>query len=472
MECKCRIALALRLTLATFLLMRKALSLLLAGLFSCAAVFAQPNKVLVDKIIAVVGDKIVMQSDVDNMIADFKRNGMEVPPNAQCLSLEQLMGLKALVLQAEKDSLPISDDEVDAAIDNRLRAYLDQFGSKEEVERVAGKSIYEIREQFKPIFRDRKLAEQMRNKVVDNVKITPTEVRAFFNKIPTDSLAFYETELEVGALTFYPKASADAKQYAIEQLRDYKKQIEEGRDMAALAQLYSDEPAARQTQGRIELNRNQKNFDPTFMAKSFGLKPGQVSVPFESKFGLHIVRMESRAGDDAVVRHIIKIPIVTSIELDEAKRKLDSVRSQLIVGKLDFGTAVDRYSNDDMSKFTAGMLQGQDGTFLTIDQLDKSILPVIGNLRVGEYSQPVDFTDESGKKGVRIIYLKSKSEPHRENLADDYNKIAAKALDEKKAIVLENWFNDKIKSYYLKIDPKYSDCEVLAKWYDAAKVGK
>jgi peptidyl-prolyl cis-trans isomerase SurA len=174
--------------------------------------------------------------------------------------------------------------------------------------------------------------------------------------------------------------------------------------------------------------------------------------------------MVSRSGDDAVVRHILKIPQVTKIEIKETVDRLDSVRAKLITGTMQFGEAVSRYSNDDESKFTAGMKQGRDGSFLTIDQLDKDMVVMLTDLKAGQYSQPVEFTDERGKKGVRIVYLKTKTEPHRENLKDDYNRIATRALEEKKNEALDTWFNKKIPTYFIMVDDDYKGCPEMKKW--------
>ena len=434
--------------------------------FLCS--FAQPQKVVADKIVAIVGDKIILKSDIDNSLIDMQRQGVEIPANGKCLILEQSLGIKALVLQAQKDSIPITDEEIETDIDNRIRGFISQYGSKEELERIAGKSVYQIKEDFKEGIKDQKLAQAMRNKIVDEVKITPTEVKAFYEKIPKDSLFLYESEVQIGQVVIYPKASRDAEEYCIEQLKGYKEQIETGKkDFCSIASLYSEDPGSKEKCGKYEINRHQKEFDQVFMSKAFTLKEGQLSNPFKTKFGYHILQLVSRAGDDAVVRHILKIPQVTQVEIKNGIDKLDSVRAKLIAGTIQFGEAVAKNSEDDYSKFTAGMLQGSNGSFLTIDQLDKDMVSMLKDLKVGQYSQPVQYADDRGRKGVRIVYLKTKTEPHRENLKDDYNRISQRALDEKKNEALERWFARKIPTYYIMIDKDYSTCEEMQKWMAA-----
>lgn len=447
----------------------------LTALFSFlfVSLFAQ-KKVLADKIIATVGDKIVLKSDIENSISDMQRQNIEIPENAKCLILEQALGLKALVLQAEKDSLPVSDEEIDAEIDNRVRSFINQYGSKDIVEQIAGKSIYQLKEDFKQTFRDQKLAQSMRNKIVEDVKITPSEVKVYFESIPKDSLPYYESEVEVGQIMVYPKASRELETYAIDQLKEYKQQVESGaKKFEMLASLYTDDPGSKETGGKYDINRNEKTWDPAFLAKAFSLKEGQVSTVFKTKFGYHIIQMISRAGDDASIRHILKIPQVSSIEVNEARHKLDTVRSKLIAGTIKFGEAVAKYSDDEASKFTGGRVQSRDGgTFLTIDQLDKDMVVRLKDLTIGEYSQPTEYTDERGKKSVRIVQLITRTEPHRENLKDDYNKIAQRALEEKKNETLEKWFYQNIPSYYINVDGEYKGCPEMQKWTVSATATK
>ena len=432
---------------------------------------SQPKKIIADKIIAVVGDKVILKSDIDNSVIDMQRQNIEIPANARCTMLEQAMGIKALVLQAEKDSLPVTDEEVETIIDNRIRSFIGQFGSKEELEKVAGKTIYQLKEDFREPIRDQELAKAMRNKVVENVHITPKEVNEYYSKIPKDSLFLYESEVEISQIIIFPKAHRDAEEYAKEQLKDIKAQVESGKnDFASLAGIYTMDPGSKETGGQYDVNRYSKELDPVWLGKAFTLKPGQISNPFKTRFGYHIMQLISRAGDDASVRHILIIPQVTSYEMKEGMNKLDSIRDLLVAGKIDFGAAVNRFSDDEQSKFTAGQITGKDGgTYVTIDQLDKDMVAMLKDLKVGQYSHPTEYVDERGKKGVRIVYLKTRTEPHRENLKDDYNRVAQRALEEKKNEVLEQWFNKKVVTYYILIDDEYKSCPEMAKWMPAVK---
>lgn len=448
--------------------------LTICTLLSFYSLLAQPKKVVADKIIATVGDKIILKSEIDNSISDMQRQGVDVPANGKCLLLEQALGLKALVLQAEIDSIPISEEEVEADIDNKIRYFVNQYGSKEVVEQIAGKSLFQLKEDFKQTFREQKLAQGERDKIVGDVRITPKEVQEYYEKIPKDSLFYYDSQLEVGEIVMYPKASRDLETYAVDQLKEYKKEVEDGtKKFEVLASLYTDDPGSKETGGRYEINRNEKTWDPVFLAKAFSLKNGQVSNIFKTKFGYHIIQMVSRNGDDAVIRHILKIAQVSSIEVNQAKEKLDSIRTKLVSGDLQFGEAVSRYSEDENSKFTGGRIPARDGsTFLSIDQLDKDLVLMLKDLKVGDYSPATEFTDDRGKKGVRIVEVITKTEPHRENLKDDYDKVSQRALEEKKNEVLEQWFGKKIPSFYVNISDEFKTCPEMEKWDSKITVQK
>ena len=450
----------------------KKILIVVTAFFLTLTVFAQPQKVVADKIIGIVGDKIILRSDVYNEIQDKQRRNEVVPENAPCVILDQVLIIKALTLQAEKDSIIVTDEEIEAELENRIRYYVQNYGSKEALEEIAGKTVYQIKEDFRQSIREMKLAKRMQEKVVDNVKITPQEAKIYWDKIPKDSLPFYESEVEIGEIVVYPKASRDFERLSIDELNDYKKQVESrSSKIETLASLYSDDPAVKQNGGQYTINRNEKSWDPAFVNNAFRLKEGLVSPVFKSKFGYHIIQMVSRAGDDAIVRHILRIPKVTEQEINEAIGKLDSVRARLITGTILFGEAANKYGEDENARFTGGLKQGANGTYLTIDQLDKDMVLMLADMKVGEYSKPVVFADEREKKGVRIVYLKSRSEPHRENMKDDYNRISLRALELKKQQVLEKWFTSKVPNYYIMLDEEFRNCGNLENWWKyAAKV--
>ena len=326
---------------------------MLCLLFVTGKNYAQPQKIVADQIIAKVGDKIILKSDIDNAISDYKRQGTDVqlPPNPECAFLEGQLIQKVLVLQAQKDSITISDDDIDALLDNQIRYFINQYGSQDVLEQIAGKTVYQLKEDLRQPFIERQLADKMRTQLLQNVKITPTEVKAFYDKIPKDSLPFYESQLEVGQIVIYPKANSDIEGYITNQLLDLKKQVESGqKKFADLAKVYSQDPGSKDNGGQYSINRNDKVWDPTFLAAAFKLKEGQVSPVIKTKFGLHIIQMVSRAGDDAVVRHILIVPSVTNTEITQAKQKIDSVRSKIIAGNITFNEAVNKYSEDDNTK--------------------------------------------------------------------------------------------------------------------------
>lgn len=438
-------------------------------LFIASSGFAQ-EKVIADKIAGIVGDKIILKSELAIAIQDMIRNngGQEVKGIDECNILDNMLIQKALVLQAEKDSIPVTDEEVEAEVDQKIRYFINLYGGKEAFEQIAQRTVYQAKMDFMAPIREQRLAEAMRKKVVQDITITPTEVKEYFDKIPDDKRIFYESEMALSQVVVYPKASRDIEKLAIDELNEYKQQVESGaKKFEVLARLYSDDPGSKEKGGVIELNRaDSKSWDPVFFATAFRLKEGQVSPVVKSKYGYHIIQMVSRNGDDAVVRHILKIPQITPAEIEETTKQLDSVRTLLLNGSLSFGQAVSIYG-DETLKSTAGQVMNRSGsTFLTISDMDKDMVLLLkdANLKPGEISKPAVFTDERSKKGVRIVKMISKSEPHRENLRDDYDRVAARALDQKRSGALEKWFVAKIPTFYIMIDGDYRNCGNLSKW--------
>ncbi|WP_165871448.1 peptidylprolyl isomerase [Flaviaesturariibacter flavus] len=445
--------------------------LVLCSFLLAAAAFAQPRKQVGDRIIGVVGDRIILESDIRNAIADAQRQGQEVPAGADCSIIEQALVSKLLMLQAERDSLKLDDNEVESELDQRIRHFIRVYGTQEELERIAGKTIYQIKDDGRESVRENKLAQMMQRKIVENVRITPTEVGNYFNRIPKDSLPFFESELEIGQIIVYPKPSKDLEAYVISEMNSLRSRIASKQiSFEQAVKEVSEDPGSKDRGGQYQINRTDKSWDPAFVAAAFRLKEGEISNVVRSKSGFHLIQLMSRTGDDAIVRHILRKAPVTEIELNAGMSKLDSVRARLIAGTIDFATAAGRYSDDEAAKFQGPYIQGRNGTYVTIDELDKEVVAQLGRLKVGEYSQPAVFTNERSDKGVRLIYLKTRTEPHRMNLKDDYNRIAQSALEEKKMNTLEKWLNDHLGDHYVMVDPAMNHCSRIQRWTQAQKV--
>ncbi len=420
-----------------------------------------------DKIVAIVGDKIILLSDIEGQLQQYMQDSsVHLPPDANCFLLEQMMDQKALELQAERDSLPVTDEDVEGNLENRVRYFINLYGTQENMEKVTGLSIYQVKDRFRSQIKESMLADAMRKKIVDGVKITPTEVKDFFNKIPKDSLPFYKSEVEVGQVVINPKPGLDLVKLATDQLTEIKKEVESGqKSFEVMATLYSQDPGTRNNGGQMSININDKNIDPDFLAAAFRLQNGQVSPVIKSQFGYHIIQMVKRQGDNALIRHILIIPQVSTEDVNASLHRLDSIRTQIEDHKLSFGDAANQFSDDQNAKMTAGMFTDRNGsTFLTAEDLDPGVLLMVDAMKVGEISAPVSFKDPYGKMSTRILYLKTRTEPHRENLQEDYSKIQGRALQLKQYKVLNDWFNQKMPGYYLMLDDEFKGCPNIAKW--------
>lgn len=441
----------------------------------------QRQRILADKILAQIGDNIILQSDIDNAIRDYKRNedpamGSTLPPNAECSFLKTSLMSKALMIQAQRDSLPFSEEDLNGKLDSRIRSNVAQVGGREQFEQLAGKSIYQFREDMRPYMKENMLAQNMQQKIVSSVKITPDEVETYFNTIPKDSLRYYEAQLELGLIVMRPKANKDVEDLIIEQLLGYKKDVESGKKkFEDLVKLYTQDPGSKESGGMYNINRLSKQFDPAFTSAAFRLKDGQISPPVKSAFGYHLIQMVSHVGDDAVVRHLLLIPPVSKEDLKITLDSMNTVRKMILDKRITFNGAVSLFNNDDMLKFTGGAMVGQDGSnSIAYDQIqDPDLLKLIKDMKPGDISEPQVFLDPNNNHGqnssVRIVLLRSKSEPHRENLKDDYDKVAARALQLKQERVMSEWIAKRIPTYYIHLDKNATKgCPDLADWQKAS----
>ena len=418
-----------------------------------------------DKIIAVVGkNRIILQSDMEMQLMQMKEQKLTITDSIKCSILQQMILQKMFAEQADRDSLIVSDEEVESKLENRIRYFVNMYGSKEKLEETLGKTTYQLKDENRDLIKEQMMAERMQGKVMGNISVTPSEVRAFFNQIPKDSLPFFPATVELGQIIIAPYTSKELDQYAKEKLNGIRNQIiNEGKSFETLAGIYSDDPGSRDNGGELTINRTE--FDPAFVTAAYKLKDGEISPLVKSNFGYHIIQMIKRQGELAKVRHILVKIDHSSGDYKKSIAKLDSVRAELISGKIKFEEAVGKYTTDENSKQTGGMLTNQRDNSIQIEiaQLDPSIALIVDSLSVGSFSQPHNFTTPMGEVSCRIVYLKNRSQPHKANLKDDYSKIQQVALEQKKGKKLTQWMNEKMSDFYLKVSDDYANCEEIKK---------
>jgi peptidyl-prolyl cis-trans isomerase SurA len=444
--------------------------LLLSGLmgFMTQQTFAQKEQL--DKIVAIVGDKVILQSEINASMEDYRRDNPNLSDTVRCNVLEQYIGQKILAEQADRDSVIVTDEEVEGALENRIRYFINMSGSEEKLEETSGKTVYQLKDEYRPIFREQMIAQRMQMQVMQNVKITPQEVAVFYNKVPQDSLPFYPSMVEVGQIVFRPKINKEVEQYAIDKLEGIRKDILSGKSaFDIMAGIYSEDPGTRDNGGDLGLN-GRDEFVAEFSAAAFRLQNGEISNVVKTKFGFHIIQMVSRQGEKARLRHILIKALITSDMVGEATVRADSVRAKLVSGMMAFSEAVGKYTTDDATKITGGMFTDpQSGGSLVIPaDLDPIVVLAIDGMKPGEFSQPQEFTDpQTGDKLVRILYLRNRTEPHRANLKDDYARIQQVAYAEKQNEYLMKWIESKVSTFYLKVDEEYQDCRNIQRWLRA-----
>ena len=421
-----------------------------------------------DKIIAIVGrNRIILQSDIEQQVQQARQQDPKFNDTMKCMLLQQMILQKMLLEQAERDSVMVTDEDVEGQLENRLRYFISLYGSKEKLEQVSGKTIYQIKEENRDAIREQMVAEKLQGTIMENVKITPAEVEAFYKKIPVDSLPFFPATVEVGQIVIDPPVSPEMNDYAHAKLENIRKEIVDGnKTFEVAAGLYSDDPGSRDNGGRYDGVTRTGGFAPEFITAAFKLQNGEISPIIKTKFGYHIIQMINRKGDEADLRHILIKPELTSADFQSALHTLDSIRKLLVSGKMSFPEAVGKFSTDEAAKRTGGMIADPNTgvTVLDMTKLDAGMVILLDSLKQGDYSQPHIFLTDAHEQSCRIVYLRNRTTPHKANLHDDYARIQEVAMAQKKQLKMQQWVTAKLPSYYLKIAPEYQGCGVLHMW--------
>ena len=365
----------------------------------------------------------------------------------------------------------IGEGQVDQELERRVKYFISQFGNEEKFKEFYGKTVDEFKTDMRDDIKDLLLAQKMQSKITEEMNVTPSEVRTYFNNIPKDSLPFINEEVEIGQIIKKPVITEKAKKEAKEKLEGYRQQILKGKDFAAFAALYSEDPGSASKGGEYD-SLKRGVFVPEFEAVAFQLHPDEISQVFESPFGYHIVKLLAKRGEEVDVRHILITPKSSFADLQKAKVVLDSIYRVIKHDSLAFREAASRFSDDEEGRQSGGLvvnpMNGATKFEKTdLGQFDPSLAFTIDRMKVGEITEPSVTTTKDGKQAYRILYLKSRSEPHKANLKDDYQKIQAAALSEKQQKAVKSWIKKRIVGTYIHVDSEYNNCKFDIDWLTA-----
>jgi peptidyl-prolyl cis-trans isomerase SurA len=437
-------------------------------LFLTLSWVAAQQSLVIDKVVATVGDEIILLSDIEEMF-DYDRERMgSLNESAKCGILERIMVQKLLVNQAKLDSVIVEDDRVEQQLDGRIDYILSLMSNDiSQFEAYYGKTVAQVRNEMREDLRNQITAETMQEKVIANTSITPSEVKVYFERIPKDSLPYFSSEVEIGEIVVYPEVSPEERQNALDRLQGLRNRILAGESFADLASRFSDDPGSARVGGDLGLQK-RGTFVPEFEAAAYNLTEGELSDIVESPFGFHLIELIKRRGNLIHTRHILIKPKINEEDLEKAYNKLDSIRTVFLNDSMSFEEAVKKFSHKDEQSYNNGgrvvnPLTGN--TFFETGDLDADIFFAIDTLEVGELTRPIQFKKPTGDIGYRIVQLQSQTDPHQANLQQDYTKIKRAAIEERKMDYLNNWLDEKVASTFVEIDPVYlSKCENLLRW--------
>jgi peptidyl-prolyl cis-trans isomerase SurA len=441
------------------------IKLSIALLFLVCISNAQPQ--VLDRVVAIVGKNPLLLSEVETSLIQQKEK-KETEGNSRCKVFEDLLFQKLLLSQADRDSITTTDAEVDNELNRRIQYYVGMLGGEEKFEAFYGKRISVFKDELRDDVRNQLLAQKMQQKVTGESKLTPSEVRAFYNTLPIDSLPLINSELEIGHIVRKPPVTDEAKTAVRAQLEVYRQRVVNGESISVIAALYSEDPGSAKNGGYYQFMRGQ--MVPEFEAVSFRLKQGEVSEIFESSYGFHFIQSIGRKGESVEVRHVLMSPKISQLDLLHAKEQLDSIRNAIVAGTIKFEEAALKFSNDNETKQNGGLIINPNANSTKweldeIGEMDQNLVFMLENqMKVGDVSPVINHTGTDAKQAWRIVYLKSRTEPHKANMESDYIRLLNMATFEKQKTLIENWITKKSKSTYIKIDTEFNTCKLEYNW--------
>ena len=428
----------------------------------------------VDGVAAVVGDFVVLDSDIDKEYIQLQARGVSIAQITRCQLFGKLLEDKLYAHHAIQDSIVVNELEIRSNIEQQISAFLEQKGGSmtDLLEFYNKDSEQSLRDEMFEINKNAKLAADMQRKIIENVEVTPEEVREYYNSIPKDSLPEFGTELEVSQIVVIPEISEASKQAVIDRLKEFKADvIENGASFTTKAVFYSDDKAARSKGGMYTLNRKRPQMVKEFRDVAFALQEGEISDPFETDFGYHIILLEKIRGQEYDVRHILLRPEITEESIKAAKEKINKVREQIIAGDLTFAEAAREFSDEEETKHGGGTLINpytQDSK-MELTRMDPELYGQIQDLKEGEISLVLQDQDRINPIKFKILTVSDRIDEHVADFARDYLKIKNLALQEKQFKEIQKWQEEKIFDTYVKINDDYKGCDFNSNWLKTEK---
>ena len=424
------------------------------------------NAQSIDKIQAIIGSEILLISDIENQYNQILSQGIIETEDMRCQIVDELLLQNFLIHHAKIDStIEIVSDDIDAEINNRISYFENQLGSLEKVEAYFTRSIESMEDELRIIVKDQFYTQKKQSKIISDVKITPNEVKDFYRTLNSEEIPIVPTKLQMSQIVIEPELSEDKKNSIKEKLNGFRKRIYNGEDFKVLATLYSDDVVSANNGGELGFMQ-RGDLVPEFERAAFKLKKDEISEVVESKFGYHIIQMIERRGEQINVRHILIKPKFSSLSLQNAREKINSIKSDLDSSLISFKDALQKYS-DDESKNNGGLIiNPKNGTtFFTFEELDPSIRYIVERMNIGDVSDPSLSKSQDGTQAAyRLVKLNNKIEEHKANIVDDFDLLKEYALSNKKQSVLEKWVSDNLANTYINISNDLSECACYKKW--------
>ena len=419
---------------------------------------------VVDEVIWVVGDEAILRSDVEQMRLQAAQEGIRFKGNPDCAIPEQIAVQKLFLHQAAIDSIEVTEADIAGGIDRQIEDWTQMAGSREKLEEYKRMTISQIRSQLHDDYRDRLMVQKMQQKLVEDIKVTPAEVRRYFKDMPQDSLPFVPTEVEVQIVTQTPRIEMEEINRVKDELRDYTDRINRGdASFSTLARLYSEDPISARNGGELGYT-GRAPLDPEFAAVAFNLTdPKKISKVVESEFGFHIIQLIDKRGDKINVRHILRKPVVSDSAVSRAIARLDSIADDIRAAKFSFEEAATYGSDDKDTRSNNGLManlteEGRTSKFRMQD-LPQDVARVVDTMQVGTISKAFRMTNERGKTVCVIARLKSRTEGHKATITEDFQVMKEMVLEKRRAEALHRWVVNKIKSTYVWLNERYRDCD-------------